>query len=839
MLAASSYTQQPQLAFSVDRGTWVAAGDVPPEPAILPAPSARASPPRRALSTPFADLNPAQVRSVAGDVADILFHVDALRDADSIEAVVDAAGALADLCSTSRAGAAGAEAMRHAIANADAIPALVELLELQAQPRVPAQAAWTLASLMYGSPSNRESAVVAGAAPRLVALLTVGKEPTAPSGTAEEAAYALKIMCWQHPPSKDAVVDAGGVAALIRLLALSRHENTLLHACGALANLAVERAHRRRTVEEGGVPPLLQLLSSKRQLVLQEAAALAVKALAWEEEDNKRALRRAGAVKRLVRLLERKPEHAIVSASSELPEGWSQHWTPDGRPYYKEHATGSTHWQPPAAIAPTLQRAQRRLAAAQLAAVQALLNLSYEKGRGRRALISANAPPSLRRLLAAPTSSDELSGAAAVLLKRLGYREGMDGDGETLPAPVAEPRPATAAPPSAGLAGGYKPVHAPGLPPAPSAARPWTAPAPAAEPAKVAKKKKSKKAAHAVPTVPDEAYGELRDGVRRIEESIEALRAELQARTVVTTADMSTAPAPAPEPEPEPEPAPALASKEKPLAADAAAGSFAAFLAANESGEGSQDQEEVLEVSVGSGGLDIGSDISISADSPRPAPSQDQEEEEEEVLEISAGALSLGSEISLSEGDSGTVKDTGLAPAPASTAGSDVISFEGSDLDIGEGDMEIELSTGGADEPARSEEEPRAFSRAGPSPVAAPAPEPEPQVDEADLVRRMIDEPGTLSRAEEDSGLTYKREFISQVHRLFLRILLASPTDDRCAVVGTGTSSVGRMSCRAVAERISCGRIASTAMLSRSAKPATRRCASAAVHLQVPHAICA
>ena len=140
---------------------------------------------------------------------------------------------------------------------------------------------------------------------------------------------------------------------------------------------------------------------------------------------------------------------------------------------------------------------------------------------------------------------------------------------------------------------------------------------------------------------------------------------------------------------------------------------------------------------------------------------------------ISAGALSLGSEISLSEGDSGTVKDTGLAPAPASTAGSDVISFEGSDLDIGEGDMEIELSTGGADEPARSEEEPRAFSRAGPSPVAAPAPEPEPQVDEADLVRRMIDEPGTLSRAEEDSGLTYKREFISQVHRLFLRILLA------------------------------------------------------------------
>ena len=62
--------------------------------------------------------------------------------------------------------------------------------------------------------------------------------------------------------------------------------------------MAVERSYRCAVVAEGGVPPLLQLLSSKRALALQEAAALTVKTLAWEEEVNKRALRKGGAVAR-------------------------------------------------------------------------------------------------------------------------------------------------------------------------------------------------------------------------------------------------------------------------------------------------------------------------------------------------------------------------------------------------------------------------------------------------------------------------------------------------------------------------------------------------------------
>lgn len=575
-LAQSPDYKQPHLVFDAERGTYTCADDAVRDIAAavgghVDAPGGHSSgdqaPPaatgpqhrRRTLATPFADLNPSQVRAVAADAADIVMHVDTLqrREADT-ESLLEATGALAALCSTSRAGQPGAEAMRRAIANAGAIPALVPLLEARRhkQPRVAASAAWALASLLYSSALNRETALVAGAAQRLVQLLASSDgDPAKPSpddsGAPEEAAYALKALCWQHPLSKQAVVEAGGLPALVRLIARSRRENTLVHACGALANVAVERTYRRAVVEEGGVPPLLQLLSSKRALVLQEAAALAVKTLAWEEETNKRALRKAGAVTRLVRLLERKAEHADtnVTAASQLPEGWSQHWTPDGRAYYKDHQTHTTHWTPPAATAPTLLRSQKRLAGAQLAAVQALLNLSYEKGRGRRALITANAPPALRRLRVASYGGAELKRAATKLLKRLGYREGMDGVDEEVdpmssiqlpPQHSPERRPTTAPPASlsAAAAAMRHGVDASALAAA-ADARPATAPAASSTDGS------SEQAQHGR----DDGYVELRDGVARIEDSIAALRAELAAGTL---APSSAAAAPAPTPAPAP-----------------------------------------------------------------------------------------------------------------------------------------------------------------------------------------------------------------------------------------------------------------------------------------------
>lgn len=530
-----------------------AAGAAPPPPVAEPRHR------RRTLATPFTDLNPSQVQAVAADAADVVMHVDTLQRAEAdTESLLDATRELAALCSTSRAGQPGAEAMRRAISNAGAIPALVPLLEVRRhkQPRVAASAAWALASLLYGSALNRETALVAGAAQRLV-LLLAPMEDTHKSeyaGASEEAAYALKTLCWQHPLSKTAVVEAGGLPALVRLIARSRHENTLVHACGALSNVAVERSYRCAVVNEGGVPPLLQLLSSKRALALQEAAALTVKTLAWEEEANKRALRKAGAVTRLVRLIERKVEEvdSTVAAASQLPAGWSQHWTPDGRAYYKDHQTQTTHWTPPAAAAPTLRRSHRRLAAAQLAAVQALINLSYEKGRGRRALIAANAPPALRRLRIVRYAGTELQRAATLLLKRLGYREGIDGNEEevdrlvSIQVPASERRPATA-PPAV--------VKRHGVDASALAAAADARPATATQAGHAAVQDEAQRRRRIEDR--DDGYAELRDGVVRIEESIAALRTELATRTLAPPLGKADPPASTtPEPVPAPAPAP-------------------------------------------------------------------------------------------------------------------------------------------------------------------------------------------------------------------------------------------------------------------------------------------
>ena len=43
------------------------------------------------------------------------------------------------------------------------------------------------------------------------------------------------------------------------------------------------------------------------------------------------------------------------AAAPHLPAGWEAKHTPDGKPYYVDHNTGTTHWSPPAAPQPASQ----------------------------------------------------------------------------------------------------------------------------------------------------------------------------------------------------------------------------------------------------------------------------------------------------------------------------------------------------------------------------------------------------------------------------------------------------------------------------------------------------
>ena len=102
--ASPEYVQL-HLVFDAERGTFASGDDgelrfasndsrqeeAPPTP-----PPAGTAPRRRTLATPFADLNPSQVRAVAADAADIVMHVDTLERSDAdVESLLEAAQALA------------------------------------------------------------------------------------------------------------------------------------------------------------------------------------------------------------------------------------------------------------------------------------------------------------------------------------------------------------------------------------------------------------------------------------------------------------------------------------------------------------------------------------------------------------------------------------------------------------------------------------------------------------------------------------------------------------------------------------------------------------------------
>jgi hypothetical protein len=237
-------------------------------------------------------------------------------------------------------------------------------------------------------------------------------------------------------------------------------------------------------------------------------------------------------------------------------------------------------------------------------------------------------------------------------------------------------------------------------------------------------------------------------------------------------------------------------------------GSFAAFLAANNSPASAtgpnlaaepepepepvaeeEEEDDVLEISMDDGSVSMGSQFSISGGGTPTAAggNLNDDDEEEDVLEID-GSMELGSDISFA-GDTPTSENPPAAAAAADADDDEVdaISFEdGDDLGI-EDDVEIELELSASDGDAASAaisaapQIPRAFSQGtddpprsfAPAPAPAPAPTPAPvskngDLDSGDLARIgrwLAAEPGSLSRAEEDSGMTYKREFIMYLQK--------------------------------------------------------------------------
>uniref|UniRef100_A0A7S3JQ13 RING-type E3 ubiquitin transferase n=1 Tax=Aureoumbra lagunensis TaxID=44058 RepID=A0A7S3JQ13_9STRA len=183
-----------------------------------------------------------------------------------------------------------------AIANAGAIPLLVKLLDDQsASDDTKADAARCLWSIAVND-QKKIAIANAGAIPLLVNLID---RDAGSIGVREAAAGALQNLAANNSDNKAAIIRAGAVPPLVRLLANSQVETARETAAGALQNLAKHNEDNKSVLIEAGVlPPLIATLSDANASARsQRTSARAIENLVWSSnEDNRKAVIDAGAI---------------------------------------------------------------------------------------------------------------------------------------------------------------------------------------------------------------------------------------------------------------------------------------------------------------------------------------------------------------------------------------------------------------------------------------------------------------------------------------------------------------------------------------------------------------
>ena len=139
----------------------------------------------------------------------------------------------------------------------------------------------------------------AGGIPALVRLLS----ESADSSASEPAACALWNLA-HNPNNVDAIRRAGGISSLVATLKAPPPSKAAAFAAGALQNLAYDgRANQEAIREEGGVELLVGLLQEGADSKAASMAAAALQKLAYMNTPNQHAITEAGGVPLLVRLL--------------------------------------------------------------------------------------------------------------------------------------------------------------------------------------------------------------------------------------------------------------------------------------------------------------------------------------------------------------------------------------------------------------------------------------------------------------------------------------------------------------------------------------------------------
>ena len=148
----------------------------------------------------------------------------------------------------------------------------------------------------YDAREGQNAIAAAGAVPRLLILLAVGKAQT-------PAAGALSKLAAFNSAVQNEIMNAGGIAPLLSLLN-GVSVPAQVQAAGALAELARENVGTQTEIAKaGGIGPLLALVAS-RSPQAQSRGMAALAQLAHLNKDNQDAIARMDGIRPLVHLLE-------------------------------------------------------------------------------------------------------------------------------------------------------------------------------------------------------------------------------------------------------------------------------------------------------------------------------------------------------------------------------------------------------------------------------------------------------------------------------------------------------------------------------------------------------
>ena len=194
-----------------------------------------------------------------------------------------------------------------AVLAAGALPRLVELLALDAQPRLLFEALWALTNIAAGTSEHTRAVIDAGAVPECARLLA-SPDPDVRG----QAVWVLGNVAGDCVAARDAVLATpGALPQLLAAITPAAKPAFLKNAAWALANLCRGKPPPPLRVTRQLLPKLTELITSEDKDVQQDALwALAY--LSDGGEDQLSACLEAGALPRVVQLLA-SPHPAVVT----------------------------------------------------------------------------------------------------------------------------------------------------------------------------------------------------------------------------------------------------------------------------------------------------------------------------------------------------------------------------------------------------------------------------------------------------------------------------------------------------------------------------------------------